>query len=112
MGILGGSQAGVRPGAGSATLARILGVFRGAAGLLINVFFGQVLVCFFVRRRGGFSGGAGARAGEFRGVAGFGVLWKSSEYSNYILYQNILILLNQHFYKHINTSSINIKILL
>ena len=46
-----GDPPGTPPGPdpGPATLARILGVFRGAAGLLINVFFGQVLVCFFVR---------------------------------------------------------------
>ena len=34
----------------SATLATVFWVFWGAAGLLINVFFGQVLVCFLVRR--------------------------------------------------------------
>ena len=45
MGFLGG----IWPGPDSATLARFLGVFRGAGALLINVFFGQVLVCFFVR---------------------------------------------------------------
>ena len=53
------------PGGGfPATLARILGDFRGAAGLLINVFFGQVLVCFFVR-------GGVANFGEFWGIPGF-----------------------------------------
>ena len=40
-----------------------MGVFRGAAALLINVFFGQVLVCFFVR-------GAVRNSGEFRGISG------------------------------------------
>ena len=44
-----GVPGGSGPDPGSATLARFLGVFRGAAALLINVFFGQVLVCFFVR---------------------------------------------------------------
>ena len=76
MGILGGSQAGVRPGAGSATLARILGVFRGAAGLLINVFFGQVLVCFFVRgvaRCGAVRRGVARCGAVRRGVARCGV---------------------------------------
>ena len=48
------------------TLARILGVFRAAAGLLINVFFGQVLVWFLCAARCGKC----ARAGVCAGVRG------------------------------------------
>ena len=52
------------PGSGVCSPCRDFGGFRGAAALLINVFFGQVLVCFLVRggvrarvRAGVISGG-------------------------------------------------------
>ena len=68
-GIRGGSR-----GPGSATLARFLGVFRGAAALLINVFFGQVLVCFFVRRGGGVFGARGRVWGNSGDSGNSGIL--------------------------------------
>ena len=55
------------PAPESATLARIWGPKRGAAGLLINVFFGSVLVCFFCARRCVSGGFLGAEKGGFRG---------------------------------------------
>ena len=64
-----GSRGPRKPGfPGSAALAGILGVFRGAAALLINVFFGQVLVCFFCAGRCG----AGTPPGGVRGFPGSG----------------------------------------
>ena len=75
----GGGPGGV-PGPGSATLARFFGVFRGAGGLLINVFFGQVLVCFFVRGNSVCARVRGVCArcrAEFRGCArGRESFWK------------------------------------
>ena len=57
----------------SATLAPILGVFRGAAALLINVFFGQVLVCFLCAARCGNSGPRGGFSGGSRNPGSGGV---------------------------------------
>ena len=60
------SQMGPRsqnPGSGFCNPCPVFGGFRGAAALLINVFFGQVLVCFFAR-------GGVADFGGFRGNPG------------------------------------------
>ena len=76
--IPGGDPGGARiRGPESATLARFLGVFRGAAALLINVFFGQVLVCFLVRRGGARGGGAGGISGKSGILGESGVLGES-----------------------------------
>ncbi len=79
-GVPGGGPRGVRfGGPKSVTLARILGGFPGAAGLLINVFFGPFLVCFSargergIRSPGGCPGGppgGGPPGGGRTGVSG------------------------------------------
>ena len=56
------------PGSGVCSPCRDFGGFRGAAALLINVFFGQVLVCFFCAGRCG----AGTPPGGVRGFPGSG----------------------------------------
>ena len=62
------------PGSGICNPCPVFGGFRGAAALLINVFFGQVLVCFLRaavwRGNGGFRGKSGVFR-EFRDSGGF-----------------------------------------
>ena len=76
------SRGGPDPGSGICNPCPVFGGFRGAAALLINVFFGQVLVCFSVR--GGVARGVAdlAKSGvfgefrEFRGNPGFRGIWR------------------------------------
>ena len=105
-GVPGGSGGGPDPGSGICNPCPVFGGFRGAAALLINVFFGQVLVCFSVR--GGVArvwriwakSGVFGEFREFRGNPGFRGIWRFWDVGRILSWFLILTSLIHKFIRH------------